>query len=100
MQPLQLTAAMQWPERMPRAGLLVVDFQTQLIIADKRVPVLDEQIQHIFGPNLSSQAGVTDAFKAAFCHVRTFLHSLKWIFILFMHAVQQVAKFSFVQSRD
>jgi hypothetical protein len=54
---------------MPRSGMLVVDFQTQLIIPDKRVPVLDDQIEHIFASHLSSQADVTDSFKAAFCQV-------------------------------
>ena len=62
---------MQWAERMPRVGLLVVDFHTQLIVADKRVPVTDSQFEHIFQPNLAPNADVTDAFKAAFCHVRT-----------------------------
>lgn len=69
MQVLNLTAAMQWPERMPRTGILVVDFNTQLIVPDKRVPVQDSQFQHIFDPNLSPKADVSDSFKAAFCHV-------------------------------
>ena len=54
-------------------GVLVVDFFTHLIVADKRVPVTDSQFAHIFQPNLAPNADVPDAFKAAFCHVRPVL---------------------------
>lgn len=70
LQVLHLTAQMQWPQRMPREGLLEVDFRTAQLVADTRVPVLDEQFDNLHRPTLSAAADVTDAFRSAFCQVR------------------------------
>lgn len=68
-QVLKLTPQMQWPRRMPREGLLEVDFRTSQLVADTRVPVLDEQFDSLHGPTLAATADVTDAFRSTFCQV-------------------------------
>ena len=60
---------MQWPQRMPREGLLEVDFRTAHLVADTRVPVLDEQFDNLYRPTLAADADVNDAFRATFCQV-------------------------------
>jgi hypothetical protein len=82
LQAFQLTASMQWPERMPRQGILVVDFYTQNLVADKRIPVLDSQFEKIYQPNLSPSADVNDTFRATFCHVRPPSRAGLWACIL------------------
>lgn len=54
---------------MPREGLLEVDFRTAQLVADTRVPVLDEQFDNLHGPTLAATADVTDAFRSTFCQV-------------------------------
>jgi hypothetical protein len=68
-QPFKLTPQLKWPTRMPREGNLEVQFQTSLPVADKKIPLLDDCFEHIYGPNLSAEADVSDSFRATFCEV-------------------------------
>jgi hypothetical protein len=65
-----LTSAMHWPARMPRLGTLEVDFQTKQFVADRKLVLLDEHFQHIFGATLSAEAPVSDTHRATLCMVR------------------------------
>jgi hypothetical protein len=73
LQPLKLTEGMQWPSRMPREGRLEVDFKSNLPVADKKIPVSEEQFEHVFRPNLAREADVSDTDRATFCEARTLL---------------------------
>jgi hypothetical protein len=68
-QPFKLTPQLKWPARMPREGKLEVQFQTSLPVADKKIPLLDDDFDHVYGSNLSADAEVSDTFRATFCEV-------------------------------
>ena len=70
MQPLRLAASMQWPARMPREGRLQVTLKSALSVADKKIPLSEPQFEHVFRPNISPAADVSDAYRATFCTVR------------------------------
>ena len=69
-QELKLTEAMHWPERMPREGVLEVDFFTTKVIADANIPIVDAQFEALYGPNLDPRAPVDDRYRSSFCQVR------------------------------
>ena len=70
MQPFKLSPLLGWPARMPREGTLEVVFQSARQVADKKIPLLDRDFEHIYRPNLAAAADVTDQFRATFCAVR------------------------------
>ena len=70
-QPLKLTEQHQWPARMPREGTLAVELASNLLVPDKKIPLSDAQFEHVFAPNISRGADVSDNYRATFCTVRS-----------------------------